>query len=443
MNTYEGFTRSLLAAAMTALLSSPVHAAESVTDLERRLEQLQQMQQQMQQQMRQLQRQIQGQKQTSENVDALEQKVAQVEGRQDEWLSDSIVHLAGYGEFNYSDTENADGSFGDFLFAPIFHYQYKDLMMLESELEITVNDAGETETKLEYLTLDLFLNDYMVLVGGRFLSPIGQFRQNLHPSWINKLPTAPPGFGHDGAAPISETGLQLRGGIPLGRGMFANYAVYVGNGPEILAEAEGAAGETDFEFELDGVEAEGMNSDEDGEKVFGGRLGLLPFPGLEIGISGATGKATVTELEHVDIESGFLGGTEEDAEAQLAGEPDRDYDVFGFDLAWQWRGLDLRGEYVKTEIGDEAGSVAADGAEWESWYTQAAYKFAPTKLEGVLRYTDFDAPHASAEQEQWMLGVNYLFASNVIAKFAYEFNDGQTGAVTDDDAFRAQLAYGF
>lgn len=40
MNTYEGFKRSLLAAALAALLPLPAQAAESAAELERRLEQL-------------------------------------------------------------------------------------------------------------------------------------------------------------------------------------------------------------------------------------------------------------------------------------------------------------------------------------------------------------------------------------------------------------------
>jgi hypothetical protein len=76
--------------------------------------------------------------------------------------------------------------------------------MLESELEISIEPDDDTEAELEYLTIDWFANDYAAVLAGKFLSPVGQFRQNLHSSWINKLPTAPPGFGHDGAAPISE-----------------------------------------------------------------------------------------------------------------------------------------------------------------------------------------------------------------------------------------------
>ena len=98
------------------------------------------------------------------------------------------------------------------------------------------------------------VNDYVALVGGKFLSPIGQFRQNLHPSWINKLASAPPGFGHDGAAPTSDIGLQARGGFQIGN-MFANYAVYASNGPELNSTFE------DGEFELEGIRAEGFDED--------------------------------------------------------------------------------------------------------------------------------------------------------------------------------------
>ena len=211
-----------------------------------------------------------------------------------EWRTpNSLIHLAGYADVGYVNGDIDDGSFNIGMFSPIFHFQYRDIVLLESELELTLHPDGETEIGMEYLTLDYFINDYAALVGGLFLSPVGQFRQNLHPSWINKLPSAPPGFGHDGAAPTSEVGLQLRGAFPLGS-IRSNYAVYIGNGPELNSVFE------DGEFELEGVVAEGFGADGDGEKVFGGRFAIVPISSLEIGVSGATGKATVTGLEDED-----------------------------------------------------------------------------------------------------------------------------------------------
>lgn len=154
---------------------------------------------------------------SKEEVAQLRQEVAEAK----EWKEpNSLIHMAGYADVGYANQENADGSFNVGTFAPIFHYQYRDIVMLESELEIEVGDEGETDVALEYLTVDHFLNDYVTLLGGKFLSPIGQFRQNLHPSWINKLASAAPGFEHDGAAPVSDVGFQARGGFPVS-GAFA------------------------------------------------------------------------------------------------------------------------------------------------------------------------------------------------------------------------------
>ena len=111
-----------------------------------------------------------------------------------EWRTpNSLIHLAGYTDVGYVNGDNDDGSFNVGMFSPIFHFQYRDIVLFESEVEMTLHPDGETEIGLEYLTLDYFIKDYAALVGGLFLSPIGQFRQNLHPSWINKLPSAPPG----------------------------------------------------------------------------------------------------------------------------------------------------------------------------------------------------------------------------------------------------------
>lgn len=359
-----------------------------------------------------------------------------------EWRDpNTLIHMSGYADIGYSsDSEN----FNVGTFAPIFHYQYRDLVMLEAELEFEVDSAGETELALEYLTIDLFLNDYVTFVGGKFLSPIGQFRQNLHPSWINKIVSAPPGFGHDGAAPTSEMGFQLRGGFELG-GMNSNYAFYVSNGPELIAVEE------DGEIELEGIIAEGLGNDVDNKKTFGGRLGFLPISNLELGFSAATGKATVTSLESEEEHEGkyafrdlLIGINDEDEAPDLHDEIARDYDVIGFDFAYRLNSFQLRGEYVKTKIGEAtSGETASEGSSWESWYTQASYLIPKSKWEPVIRYTDFTAPHSSVSQEQLALGINYQFTSSVIAKATYEFNDGLSESKTDENRLLLQLAYGF
>ncbi len=381
-----------------------------------------------------------------QQIDALQRQVTALNSEVQqaaEWKNpNTLVHMAGYAYVGFAKTDTAgdNGSFSVGSFSPIFHYQYRDIVMLESELEFETAENGETEAKLEYLSIDWFINDNMTLVAGQFLSPIGMFRQNLHPSWINKLPSAAPGFGHDGAAPASDMGLQLRGGFYIGD-IKANYAVYVGNGPEIKAEVEDdGAGNVDA-IEYDGIAAEAFGADRDGEKVFGGRFGLLPMPSLEIGVSYLSGKASVTEYEDLDTTL-FTGTMPPDLEATPFAAST--YDVTGLDISWRNKDMDVRYEYVKSELGaTNIGGYDLEAAAWETWYAQFAYKFPGTKYEVVVRYTDFDSPGTAKDIQQTALGFNYLFTNNFIGKLGYESNDNPNAGLEADNRWLLQLAYGF
>lgn len=334
-----------------------------------------------------------------------------------EWReATSAFHLAGYAAAGYTDRKNETGSFDFVTFNPVFHFQYRDRVLWEAEVEMEINGEGESEFNLEYSAIDFLLNDYMILSGGKFLSPLGQFRQNMHPAWVNKMPSAPPGFGHDGAVPESEIGVQLRGGVPFGEKRL-NYALYVGNGPELEAE----------DGEIEAIATEGFTRDVDGKKVWGGRVGFLPFPQLEVGLSAAVGKTSVTK----------------DGGADVAGDPIRDYDAFGVDAVYHWRQTELRAEYLRQKVGDAAASVAPSGDEWEAWYVQGAYKFAEGDWEAVLRYGDFGSPHAAEQQKQWAIGVDYLFSPSAMVKFGYEFNDNDVGAPVGENRWLVQVAYGY
>lgn len=254
-----------------------------------------------------------------EETVAARQSAHRAEKTASEWKdTTAVTHLAGYASADYISPENGASAFAG-NFNPNFHFQYNDKILWEAELEFEVEEDGATDIGLEYSSIDLLLTDNLVLVAGKFLSPIGTFRQNLHPSWINKLPSTPPGFGHDGAAPLAEVGIQLRGGVGVG-GRFT-YSGDVGNGPKLIAEGG----------EIHAAETEGFAGDADDDKIFGGRLSYLPFPSLEIGVSGASGDISVVEIDEMEI----------------SGDPKRDYEVMGYDASYRWNNLELRGEYIK------------------------------------------------------------------------------------------------
>lgn len=340
------------------------------------------------------------------------------------WDKNSSFHFGGYSAVGVSSQRTGNRSFDQAVFVPGFHFNYQDIAFAEAKFETAVAPSGETETKLESANLNLFLGDHAVLTVGKFLSPLGQFQQNYHAPWINKLASRPAGFGEEASgAPLANLGAQVRGGFGVGPGMKMNYAAFLANAPRLVVE--------DGEIEM--ITNDTGTQSPNNKKIYGGRVSFFPMPSLEFGASAATGKTAVQEFEG---ERGFAGVS-------------RSYRATGVDFAWQFaKKFDLRGEYLRQRIGagtetaEEFAAIPSDGGLWSAGYVQAAYKFMP-KWEGVYRYSKFNSPHGSQRQKQNALGVNYWYASNVVAKATYEFNDGVVGQLNDRNRLLLQLTYGF
>ena len=327
----------------------------------------------------------------------------------------TVAHLAGYGDVGFASVQDGTRSFSAANFNPIFHFQYKDFLFFETELGVRTEAEGGTMVELEYANLNYFVNDAIIVFGGKFIVPIGYFKQNLHPSWINKFASAPPGFGHDAVgAPTSDVGAGARGGFFMGS-VKANYAFYLGNGPRLELNEAGD--------EIEMVEFEGATSNADDTLFFGGRFGLSPIANLQLGVSAGSSKVAV--------------------EAPGGLEPTRSYSVQGFDAAFQYRGIDVRGEYIQQKVGELASSVAPEAAKWTAQYAQAAYRFPGTGWEPVVRWGKVESPHPDQQVKQSAIGINYWFAANSVVKLDYERNNGEAGTPNDADQVLVQFAYGF
>jgi hypothetical protein len=351
--------------------------------------------------------------------------------------------IRGYGHTGLntiSNDEATESSYVGSAFAPIFLFKHSDRLMFEAELEFEL-EGNELEVKLEYADVMYVLNKNMTVRAGKFLLPFGTFMERFHPAWINRLPTRPLGFGHDGIAPSSGIGVELRGAFDLG-GPKLNYSVYSTNGPRLKDGSE--------EPEEAGMLLFQNYEDNNNSKAFGGRIGLLPFAdsSTEIGFSTYSTNG-----------SGAADSVYEDVGAFL----------YAIDFAFVKQipalsgVVDIKGQYNNSDVDDATYTeVHEDGDEEEytfdnksnSFYTQLSYR--PTmassdfmkKLELVGRYSNLNAPEGAEWEEQsdqYAFGLNYWLTWRSVIKVAYQTTEsvgGHDGGGTTNGFF-VHWAIGF
>lgn len=334
--------------------------------------------------------------------------------------------IAGYGDVSYIDQDELNSN-ATSRFVPIFLFQLSEKIHIEAELEFSIDENGETEVEMEYADLHYFLNDNTTITAGKFLLPFGQFGPNLHPSWINKLPSGPALYGHGGNGlmtplmpVLSDSGINVRNSFNVGSGKLFTDFYYV-SGPR---EEEEEHGEEAEEIEEDGhgaipeVELEFASGDNNSDKAFGGRVAYAFLPSLEVGYS-------------------FYNGAY-DHDSTL------DFNATAIDFNWIGTYTTIRGEMINTSIDElhEDGDIEA--FDRNGWYLQGSWQMrqlgqqALNPVELVARYSEITK---AAEGERWTIGVNYWLESSAVLKIAYEDTELEDG--DNDNRLFIQLAFGF
>jgi hypothetical protein len=331
--------------------------------------------------------------------------------------------------------------FGEF--TPDFLLRLNDWIFLEAEIGIGSDGSVSAGS---FAQADFFVTDWLTIIGGRFVAPIGWFNERLNNPWVNKLPTDTPG-----AFPLlwlqvlpamSLLGVQAQGAFYLGCSpLKLEYSAWVSNGLNLTPATAGMPNVSEL-ANLENMENTfGRIAN---EKNFGGRLGLWwPAIGLEGGISGM-------------INGDYLAGGFEDAISFLA-----------VDLNYHKDNWDVRFEYGMAwqQTGSFAGTTGLTGnIRRQGFYGQVAYrpKDLPNgflqKLEGVYRYsyvdfrgidptaldlTTFASPiDVPVRRQQNEFGINYYFYPRLVLKAAYQIND-EPGFHLHDNQFIAELDWGW
>lgn len=292
------------------------------------------------------------------------------------------VSIGGYGEFLYEnfDSTRQDGEpsglrdHADLLRAILyFGYKFDDRFVLNTELEVehavTASDKGG-EVALEFAYLDYMASKAVNARAGLVLVPMGL---------VNELHESPTFLG--ARRPEVERFIIPTTWREIGAGVYGDtgklsYRLYLVNG-----------------LNSEGFSAQGIREGrQEGSKALAeswaatGRLDAAPVPGLLVGASFFTGGSS--QARRTPAGKSFTGNTT----------------LFDVHADWRWRGVWLRGLYVRTTVGDAADINEANGfhgdesvgrRQW-GWYLQGGFdvlSFAAgshASLTPFVRYERYD-----------------------------------------------------
>ena len=211
-----------------------------------------------------------------DRITTLEQQVSDQKPGDDHFM---VVGLATFGFVSNRSVNTLAGvigktksnSFPDagrFEFSPMLLWRHGKKILLE--FEPSFNNGG---LSVNWADVSYFAAPGLILRAGYFVLPFGFYNKHLAAGWIGKLASDPIGIG---SPPSSDYGIEVEGGLPLGN-MKWNYDVALTNGMQLMSDGQ--------------IQSAGIN-DNNKNKTFSGRLGLLPFSNssLELGVSALRGK---------------------------------------------------------------------------------------------------------------------------------------------------------
>ena len=338
--------------------------------------------------------------------------------------------VVGDAEVQFGKTAGQHSGFALADFAPIFLFRANDDILFEAGFDTSLaNNGGPPGTgggstgslSLSFAQLDYLWNDYVTLVAGDMLLPLGTYNERSA-GWLTKIPDSP--LLDQNILSSSGVGVQLRGAVPVGdSGQMLTYAVYGANGPG-STDGTGTAGNLDLGGNV-GILGDGTQQNLHSNPSGGGRIGWFypwkPHYDVELGVSGQSG-------EWDDAGKEVWSASVLDAAIHISPY------------------FEAKGEYAYTWYGtSDMGTIIPRG-----WWMQAAYKLAGLDLdlpvvsdvELVGRY-DRLTDGLGTKTDRYTAGFIYYFTNTLLFEGDYEYVCSRGPAAMPPNDFILQLSYGF
>jgi hypothetical protein len=340
--------------------------------------------------------------------------------------------------FGYTHINGTPGGFYFGEFTPDFLLKLNDWILLEAEIGIGPDGSVSSGS---FAQADFFVNDWLTIIAGRFVAPIGWYNERLNNPWINKIPGDAPGgpplLWLQVLPPLSCLGVEAQGSFYLGCSpLKLEYAAYISNGLNLTPATAGAPTLSEL------ANLENMTNTFSfitNDKLVGGRLGLWwPEMGLEAGISGlwngdyvAGGFEDSISLWAVDFNY-RKGNWDVRLEYGMTYQHTADFD-----------GVNIRRKGVSAQVAyrpRDACNRFLQNTEFVYRYGWVDFRgIDPTMLDLTTFATPVDVP---IRRQQNTFGINYYFYRRMMLQVAYEINDEQKNHLNDNN-FMTQLAWGW
>jgi Phosphate-selective porin O and P len=344
--------------------------------------------------------------------------------------------VGGYGELHYNNLTDDNDTVGgdDALNRVDFHrfiiflgHEFSDSIRFFSELEVEHAFIEDTATgtsggavELEQAWIEMDINDNHRFRAGLDILPIGIINPTHEPdTWYgverNKVESEiiPTTWWEAGAGFIGEVAPGW------------NYDIVAHSG--LTSPTTGSSTLRPRSGRLKVAEAD------DQDIAYTGRLRYTGMPGLEVGLSGQYQSDMTGTADSLDVSATLFEGH-------------IDYKHNS--------GLGLRALYARWDIDQETG-ITFTQDELVGWYVEPAYRFkAPGIIKGDIgiftRYSEWDergqgnVPDGTYVQfESWNVGMNWWPHENVVFKFDYQNESGDSRADAIRDGFNLGIGYQF
>lgn len=336
--------------------------------------------------------------------------------------------LGGYGQIDYNEADgSAAGNLDVHRLVLLFAYKFSDKVSFLTEIEY--EHVKEVYVEQAYLRYQMAPS--VNFVAGLMLVPMGIINEFHEPTTYYGV-ERPNVDKYIVPTTWRELGFGFNGNLPNAN---LKYQAYIFNGFKSWQDGAGVLRGSDGLRKGRQKGAESFVSSAN----FSTKLDYYGIPGLRLGLSGYFGRTQTDESAEVDSTVGVA--------------------MIGLDARYKYENLELRGQFINTNLKDTEEYNALTGKDLGSkmngFYAEAAYTFPLNDVESLtpfVRYENYNT-HASVEgdlvadkafdRDEVIFGLNWKVAQGAVLKVDYQIANNAIPGSDSKNTFNAGVGVWF